>query len=78
MGADLYRTVFQLYTTPLYYFSIIMVPVICLWRDFTWKFIYRTDLPQSYHIVQEIQKIHEKAQNASKKKICILFTTTNV
>ena len=46
MGADLYRTVFQLYQAPEYYLVIIFVVVLCLWRDVTWKFYARTDLPQ--------------------------------
>jgi len=60
MGADLYRVVFELYGAPYYYWCIIAVPVICLFRDVTWKFVLRTDLPESYHIVQELEKIRDR------------------
>eukprot|EP00026_Physarum_polycephalum_P000972 Phypoly_transcript_00973.p1 GENE.Phypoly_transcript_00973~~Phypoly_transcript_00973.p1 ORF type:complete len:1149 (+),score=209.12 Phypoly_transcript_00973:246-3692(+) len=72
MGADLYRTVFQLYRAPEYYLVIVFVVVLCLWRDVTWKFFARTHLPQSYHIVQELQamdKRSRKTDRASARKI---------
>jgi phospholipid-transporting ATPase len=71
MGADLYRTVFQLYHAGTYYLDIVFVIVLCLARDVLWKFFTRTDLPQSYHIVQELQAIETKAKRreASAKKI---------
>lgn len=46
---------------PLYGFSgfwlsILVVPTVCLARDFCWKYWKRTYMPESYHIVQEVQK----------------------
>lgn len=67
MGSELYRVVFELYLSPYYYFSIIMVPTICLFRDFTWKFVVRTDLPESYHIVQELEMLETAADKALTK-----------
>lgn len=32
------------------------LPVLCLLRDFAWKFFKRSYIPESYHYVQEIQK----------------------
>lgn len=32
------------------------VPVLCLLRDFAWKFYKRQTSPETYHYVQEIQK----------------------
>jgi phospholipid-transporting ATPase len=37
VGEDLYGEVFFIYTSPLFWFTIIIVPAICLYRDFFWK-----------------------------------------
>jgi len=67
MGADLYKTVFQLYHAGVYYLVIIFVIVLCLWRDVTWKFFSRTSLPQSYHIVQELQALDKLSKKGERK-----------
>jgi phospholipid-transporting ATPase len=36
--------------------SIVILPAICLLRDFAWKYAKRMYYPQAYHHVQEIQK----------------------
>ncbi|EPQ26729.1 uncharacterized protein PFL1_05708 [Pseudozyma flocculosa PF-1] len=46
----------RLYGFSQFWFSIILVPVVCLLRDFCWKYWKRTYRPESYHIVQEVQK----------------------
>jgi len=61
-GSDLYYVIFHLVQTPLFWFSIIIVPWICLFRDYTWKFIFRTNMPQSYHIIQEIEMMEAKVK----------------
>jgi len=70
MGADLYFVIFHLATTPQFWFSIIMAPMLCLYRDFTWKFVVRTNLPESYHIIQEIEMLGsaQNPQNKNTKK----------
>jgi len=71
IGSDIYQVVFELYTTPLYYFTIIMVPIICLFRDLTWKFVQRTALPESYHIIQEqemLEAMGNKVEGKSSAK----------
>lgn len=35
---------------------VIVLPPLCLIRDFAWKYAKRMYFPQSYHHVQEIQK----------------------
>jgi len=67
-GADLYYVIFHLGTTPLFYFAVLITPVICLWRDVTWKYIFRTNLPQSYHIVQEIEMLDDSKKSKSAKR----------
>eukprot|EP01113_Clastostelium_recurvatum_P017915 TRINITY_DN2113_c0_g1_i1.p1 TRINITY_DN2113_c0_g1~~TRINITY_DN2113_c0_g1_i1.p1 ORF type:complete len:1143 (-),score=265.23 TRINITY_DN2113_c0_g1_i1:444-3872(-) len=56
VGSDIYYSIFHLYRTPLFYLAIILVPFLCLWRDISWKYVYRTSLPKSYHIVQEMMR----------------------
>ncbi|PWN51558.1 putative P-type ATPase [Violaceomyces palustris] len=46
----------RLYGLSLFWLCMILVPVVCLMRDYCWKFYNRTYNPQSYHVVQEIQK----------------------
>nr|POE66192.1 putative phospholipid-transporting atpase [Quercus suber] len=36
--------------------SVVILPALCLIRDFAWKYAKRMYYPQSYHHVQEIQK----------------------
>jgi hypothetical protein len=37
VGAEVYMAIIQLYQTPLFWWTIIITPFICLWRDFSWK-----------------------------------------
>ncbi|WEW57821.1 aminophospholipid translocase [Emydomyces testavorans] len=41
---------------PTFWLMAIVLPAICLLRDFAWKYAKRMYYPQSYHHVQEIQK----------------------
>ncbi|QPG76827.1 aminophospholipid translocase [Brettanomyces nanus] len=44
------------YGSLLYWMTIIVVPALCLLRDFLWKFYKRNWNPEFYHEVQKIQK----------------------
>lgn len=65
----------RLFTSPVFYLTIILLPVFCLTRDFTWKAYKRLYRPEPYHIVQEIQAFNlpdyrprmEQFQKAIKK-----------
>ncbi|KAI9462638.1 calcium transporting ATPase [Russula earlei] len=65
----------RLFTDSVFWFTILLVPAICLCRDFVWKYYRRTYIPASYHIAQEIQKYNipdyrprqTQFQNAIKK-----------
>ncbi|KAM5531114.1 hypothetical protein V8D89_015228 [Ganoderma adspersum] len=65
----------RLWTDAVFYFIVILVPIICLTRDFVWKYYRRTYQPETYHIAQEIQKYNipdyrprqEQFQKAIKK-----------
>ncbi|KAJ3324656.1 hypothetical protein HDV06_006549 [Boothiomyces sp. JEL0866] len=55
---ELYNTNFAFFTTPAFWFGLILLPILVNFRDFVWKFYKRSVTPQSYHIVQEIQKLN--------------------
>lgn len=46
----------HLYGTLTFWAMIVVLPVMCLIRDFSWKYYRRMYRPISYHYVQEIQK----------------------
>ncbi|KAI0918875.1 hypothetical protein AcV5_001941 [Taiwanofungus camphoratus] len=74
-STEYYGLVPRLWTDAVFYFMLILVPVICLTRDFVWKYYRRTYRPETYHIAQEIQKYNipdyrprqEQFQKAIKK-----------
>lgn len=52
-----YRGVLQhTYPSLTFWAASFGVSILCLIRDFAWKFYKRTNNPESYHYVQEIQK----------------------
>ncbi|KAL4785495.1 hypothetical protein BJX76DRAFT_324416 [Aspergillus varians] len=53
---EYYGTIPRLFTSPIFYLMAIVLPCICLLRDYAWKYIKRMYYPQQYHHVQEIQK----------------------
>ncbi|KAI0799980.1 phospholipid-translocating P-type ATPase [Fomes fomentarius] len=65
----------RLWSDAVFYFVLLLVPIICLTRDFVWKYYRRTYQPETYHIAQEIQKYNipdyrprqEQFQKAIKK-----------
>ncbi|WVO16102.1 hypothetical protein L204_103768 [Cryptococcus depauperatus] len=48
----------RLWADPVFYFVLFLFPIICLLRDYVWKYYRRTYHPASHHIVQEIQKFN--------------------
>ena len=48
----------RLWGDAAFYFCLILFPVICLLCDYVWKYYVRTYRPESYHIVQEVQKFN--------------------
>ncbi|GJJ05826.1 hypothetical protein Clacol_000013 [Clathrus columnatus] len=65
----------RLWGDAIFYFTILLLPVVCLVRDFGWKYYRRTYYPLPYHIAQELQKYNipdyrprqEQFQKAIKK-----------
>lgn len=46
----------RVFGSPQFWLMGLVVPVLCLLRDFAWKYAKRMYYPQAYHHVQEIQK----------------------
>ncbi|KAH8653216.1 P-type ATPase-like protein [Tricladium varicosporioides] len=46
----------RLFTSPVFWLQGLTLPVLCLSRDFAWKYAKRMYRPQTYHHIQEIQK----------------------
>lgn len=65
----------RLWGDVIFYFTLLLFPVVCLARDFVWKYYRRTYYPLPYHIAQELQKYNipdyrprqEQFQKAIKK-----------
>lgn len=53
---EYYGTIPRVFSSPIFYLMTIVLPCLCLLRDFTWKYAKRMYYPQAYHHVQEIQK----------------------
>ncbi|KAG0691925.1 Ca-transporting ATPase [Suillus ampliporus] len=74
-STEYYGLVPRLWTDAVFYFVLILVPIVCLTRDFVWKYYRRTYIPLPYHIAQELQKYNipdyrprqEQFQKAIKK-----------
>ncbi|KAK5584312.1 hypothetical protein RB653_005920 [Dictyostelium firmibasis] len=56
VGSNVYYAIFHIGESAHYYLLMVFVPTLALWRDFTWKYVYRTFLPDQSHIIQEIQR----------------------
>ncbi|KAF8756597.1 Phospholipid-transporting ATPase [Rhizoctonia solani] len=65
----------RLWENGVFYLTLLLLPVVCLIRDYVWKYYRRTYSPASYHIAQELQKYNipdyrprqEQFQKAIKK-----------
>ncbi|KAJ1736271.1 aminophospholipid translocase [Coemansia biformis] len=48
----------HIYPNPRFWLTIILLPVLCMVRDYGYKFLKRMYFTKPYHIVQEIQKFN--------------------
>ncbi|KAM5375939.1 hypothetical protein ACJZ2D_005729 [Fusarium nematophilum] len=46
----------KIFTSPVFWLQTVNLAVMCLLRDFVWKYAKRMYWPQTYHHIQEIQK----------------------
>lgn len=56
VSQEYYGVLKATYPSLLFWAAIFGIAVLCLIRDFAWKFFKRSYNPESYHYVQEIQK----------------------
>ncbi|RAK81783.1 aminophospholipid-translocating P4-type ATPase DRS2 [Aspergillus fijiensis CBS 313.89] len=55
-STEYYGTIPVVFKSPTFYLLVVILPCICLLRDYAWKYAKRMYFPQHYHHVQEIQK----------------------
>lgn len=55
-STELYAIIPVIFTSPAFYALCLILPPVCLIRDFAWKYAKRMYYPQPYHHIQEIQK----------------------
>lgn len=48
----------RLFVDPVFWAMMLVLPALCLIRDFAWKYAKRMYRPETYHHVQEIQKFN--------------------
>ncbi|KAK3375236.1 hypothetical protein B0H63DRAFT_399890 [Podospora didyma] len=56
ISTEYFGVIPRLYASPMFWIEMPTLAVLCLARDFTWKFSKRLWRPEQYHHVQEIQK----------------------
>lgn len=56
ISKEYYGVVSHTYGTAVFWLILLLIPVLALTRDFVWKYYRRLYEPESYHLVQEIQK----------------------
>lgn len=55
-SAEYHGVIPKLYSSPVFWLQTFALAIMCLMRDFAWKFAKRMYMPQTYHHIQEIQK----------------------
>ncbi|KAK0646441.1 hypothetical protein B0T16DRAFT_413448 [Cercophora newfieldiana] len=55
-SVEYFGVVPRLFTSPIFWIEMPTLAILCLARDFCWKFSKRLWRPEAYHHVQEIQK----------------------
>ncbi|KAG9304740.1 hypothetical protein G9A89_003914 [Geosiphon pyriformis] len=48
----------KLFSSVVFYLTVILLPIFCLLRDYVWKYTKRMYKARTYHTVQEIQKFN--------------------
>lgn len=56
ISVEYFGVVPRLFTSPIFWIEMPTLAILCLLRDFAWKFSKRLWRPEAYHHVQEIQK----------------------
>ncbi|EGC31992.1 hypothetical protein DICPUDRAFT_49853 [Dictyostelium purpureum] len=59
IDSDLFDVIYRIGESAHFYFLLLLVPIIALWRDFGWKFVNRYYKPMPHHIAQELLKSND-------------------
>lgn len=59
-GEEVFFVIFRQVATPQFYLALLIIIFIALLRDFTWKYVVRAYRPDTYHIIQEVEKVQRK------------------
>ncbi|ORX65446.1 aminophospholipid translocase [Anaeromyces robustus] len=46
----------KIYSSSIFWFSVIIIPCVCIFRDYIWKFMSREYFTTDKHVIQEMQK----------------------
>eukprot|EP01135_Chromosphaera_perkinsii_P005822 Nk52_evm11s367 gene=Nk52_evmTU11s367 len=57
-ASEVYQIQWYMFSSGVFWFSLFVVPVFALTRDFTWKAVQRNFFPKNYHIIQEMTLMH--------------------
>ncbi|TQS39159.1 hypothetical protein Golomagni_00321, partial [Golovinomyces magnicellulatus] len=69
----------RLFPSPVFWLQVIVLPILCLVRDVSWKYSKRMYFPQSYHHIQEIQKYNiQDYRPRYQKSLPFLISLTNM
>ena len=58
MAQEIHGLTTVLGTSPVFWLFIVVVPLVCLFRDLVWKYVRRQYAPLPYHILQEHHRLH--------------------
>ena len=56
VSEEYFGTVPRIFSSPIFWLQLLVLPVLCLLRDVGYKYAKRMYRPQNYHHIQEIQK----------------------
>ena len=57
-AGEVYQIQWYMFSSGVFWFSLFVVPVLALGRDYTWKAVQRNFFPKNYHIIQEMTVMH--------------------
>ena len=63
----------MLLTSPVFWATLLLVPVLVSARDYLWKFYRRQFRPHPYHIIQELKYAEKKPTEEIPKPIHTVF-----
>eukprot|EP01117_Protostelium_nocturnum_P006113 TRINITY_DN2203_c0_g1_i3.p1 TRINITY_DN2203_c0_g1~~TRINITY_DN2203_c0_g1_i3.p1 ORF type:complete len:1236 (+),score=387.58 TRINITY_DN2203_c0_g1_i3:144-3851(+) len=66
--SELYYAPMFLFHSPAFWYSLLLLPCLCLIPDFTYKYLKRRYYPFNFMVVQEIQRFGEDCERRSQRK----------